>query len=70
MNEVYTLRVVVELLREDDAMNETLKQLRSQELSGDLCELAMMLPAVNHMAEGMALSVVGSEQRRHAEVKA
>ena len=69
MNKVYTLRVTVQLVQEDRQQDwDEVLQLRSQELTGDLRELAMMAPAVPHVAEGMALSVLGSEQRRHAQV--
>lgn len=70
MNEVYTLRVTVQLVKEDrgDWVAEAL-QVRTQELTGELCELAMMAPAVQHMAEGMTLSVLGTEQRRRVPVQ-
>ena len=67
MEKVYTLRIAVQLF--DQERNDwvaNVLQVRTQELTGNLCELGMMLPAVNHMAEGMAWSVVGSEQRRQA----
>lgn len=70
MNTVYTLRVTVQLFDQDRGdWVQNVIQVRTQELTGNLCELGMMLPAVRYVAEGMAMSVVGSEQRRHAEVK-
>lgn len=69
MDKVYTLRVTVQLFDQDSGdWVQNVLQVRTQELTGNLCELVMMLPAVNHMAEGMAMAVVGAERRRHAEV--
>ena len=70
MNKVYTLRVMVQLFDQDrgDWVLNVI-QVRTQELTGDLCELAMMLGAVPAMAEGMAGAVVSAERRRHDEAE-
>lgn len=71
MDKVYTLRVMVQLFdQERGDWVENVIQVRTQELTGNLCELAMMLPAVRYVAEGMAMSAVGSEQRQHAQAQA
>lgn len=68
MDKVYTLRVVVELFDEEDGelAGDGLRELRTQELTGDLTELQMMASAVRQMAEGMTIAVLGAERRRHA----
>lgn len=69
MDKVYTLRVVVELISEDATGREEegLQQLRSQELTGDLTELQMMVGATSPMVAGMTYAVINAELRRHEE---
>lgn len=68
MEKIYTLRIVVELFDEEagELSYDGVRELRTQELTGDLSDLCMMGAAVPALADGMALAVLGAERRRHA----